>query len=318
MAGEPGPGVRARTRARRRAADRGGVPAFALFGEEHGGDDLEFVHIEDIADRSRRYQWEIASHTHRGLLQIIVVLSGGVRADLDDLRIDVAPPAAIVVPPSVIHAFRFRADTQGKVLTVAERLLDEARAPDAGLLELLRRGPVVVALRDGHGAARERVPAMVHEIAVEFAQAAPGRGAMLEWLVGALLMLLGREAAAGALPGLGTKAPGAAFARFRELVEAHYLEHRPVAWFATRVGVTETTLNRLCRRQSGRTAFDLIQQRLLLEARRKLVYTATTVSQLAYALGFSDPAYFCRFFRKRTGVAPSAFRRRDPEGGREP
>jgi AraC family transcriptional activator of pobA len=315
MAGEPGSAGRAGALSMPRAADRGGVPAFALFGEESAVDDLEFVHIEDIADRSRRYQWEIASHTHRGLLQIIVVLSGGARADLDDLRIDVAPPAAIVVPPSVIHAFRFRADTRGKVLTVAERLMDGAGVAEAGLLEPLRRGPVVVALREGQGAARERVPAMLHEIAAEFAHPAAGRRSMLEWLVGALLVLLGREAAAGVGPGLGTTAPAAAFAHFRELVESHFVLHRPVAWFAARVGVTETTLNRLCRRQAGRTAFDLVQQRLLLEARRKLVYTAMPVSQLAYALGFSDPAYFCRFFSRRTGMAPTTFRRRVMQQG---
>ena len=295
--------------ARGDAADRG-VPAYALFGEEDAADDLEFVHIEDIADRSRRYDWEIASHTHRGLLQIIVVLSGGARADLDDLRIDVAPPAAIVVPPSAIHAFRFRADTQGKVLTVAERLLGGVRGPEATLLEGLRRGPIVVALHAGQGGARDRVPALLQQIAAEFARPAPGRGTVLEWLVGTLLVLLAREAATGANPGIGSAATGAAFARFRALVESHFVEHRPVAWFAARIGVTETTLNRLCRRLAGRTAFDLVQERLLLEARRKLVYTATPVSQLAYALGFNDPAYFCRFFRNRTGMAPTTFRRR--------
>ncbi len=304
----------ARRRATGRAADRG-VPAYALFGEEGAADDLEFVHIEDIADRSRRYDWEIASHTHRGLLQVILVLTGGARVDLDDLRIDVAPPAAIVVPPSVIHAFRFRADTQGKVLTVAERVLGAVRAPEAALLDALRRGPIVVALHGGQDAARERVPALLQQIAAEFARPAPGRAAVLEWLVGALLVLLAREAATGASAGIGAGATSAAFARFRALVEAHYVEHRPVAWFALRIGVTETTLNRLCRRLAGRTAFDLVQERLLLEARRKLVYTATPVSQLAYALGFSDPGYFCRFFRNRTGTAPTAFRRRAAHAG---
>ena len=307
-------GNAARLRAKGRGVERG-VPAYALFGEEGAVDDLEFVHIEDIADRSRRYDWEIASHIHRGLLQIIVVRSGGALADLDDLRIDVTPPAAIVVPPSVIHAFRFRADTQGQVLTVAERLLGGVRGPEAALLERLRRGPIVITLHAGQGSARERVPALLQQIAAEFARPAPGRATVLEWLVGTLLVLLAREAATGASPGIGPAATGAAFARFRALVETHFGEHRPVAWFAARTGVTETTLNRLCRRLAGRTAFGLLQERLLLEARRKLVYTATPVSQLAYALGFSDPAYFCRFFSNRTGMAPTTYRRRVAQQG---
>ena len=48
----------------------------------------------------------------------------------------------------------------------------------------------------------------------------------------------------------------------------------------------------------------------MLEARRKLTYIAAPVSRLAYELGFQDPAYFCRFFRKHTGMTPSEFRRR--------
>ena len=67
-------------------------------------------------------------------------------------------------------------------------------------------------------------------------------------------------------------------------------------------------------RSAGRTAFALIQSRVLLEARRKPIYTAMPVSQLTYELGFSDPAYFTRFFRKLSGVTPAAFRMQGAAG----
>jgi AraC family transcriptional activator of pobA len=52
----------------------------------------------------------------------------------------------------------------------------------------------------------------------------------------------------------------------------------------------------------------LINQRLLLEAKRNLVYTTLTVYQVADSLGFSEPAYFSRFFKRATGLTPKAFR----------
>jgi AraC family transcriptional activator of pobA len=52
----------------------------------------------------------------------------------------------------------------------------------------------------------------------------------------------------------------------------------------------------------------LIHQRLLLEAKRNLVYTSMTVAQVADSLGFSEAAYFSRFFRRATGLSPRAFR----------
>jgi AraC family transcriptional activator of pobA len=54
----------------------------------------------------------------------------------------------------------------------------------------------------------------------------------------------------------------------------------------------------------------LIQQRLALEARRRLVYAAGSVSSIAGELGFKDAAYFSRFFRRHSGVGPADFRRR--------
>jgi len=95
--------------------------------------------------------------------------------------------------------------------------------------------------------------------------------------------------------------------RFRHLIESRYLKHWPVERYARHLSLSETSLNRLCRRLAGSTAFDLIQQRLALEARRRLVYAASPVSGIAEELGFKDPAYFSRFFRRHSGVSPVDF-----------
>lgn len=55
-----------------------------------------------------------------------------------------------------------------------------------------------------------------------------------------------------------------------------------------------------------------MHQRIVLEAKRDLIYTSLTINQLADSLGFADPAYFSRFFRRMTGLSPRDFRRREP------
>ncbi|MNC62696.1 Bifunctional transcriptional activator/DNA repair enzyme AdaA [compost metagenome] len=67
-------------------------------------------------------------------------------------------------------------------------------------------------------------------------------------------------------------------------------------------------LNNLCRELAGQTALQIIHQRLLLEAKRNLIYTNMSISQLSDGLGFSDPTYFSRFFRRLCGQTPNAFR----------
>jgi AraC family transcriptional activator of pobA len=60
---------------------------------------------------------------------------------------------------------------------------------------------------------------------------------------------------------------------------------------------------------AGKSAFEIGQDRLMLEACRKLTYAPSSIATIAYELGFQDPAYFSRLFRKRLGVTPGEFRR---------
>jgi AraC family transcriptional activator of pobA len=98
--------------------------------------------------------------------------------------------------------------------------------------------------------------------------------------------------------------------RLRLLIERHFREsHRP-ADYARRLRITVGHLNQLSRRHLGRTVGVVIRERLALEAKRQLLHTDATAAEIAYALGFKDPAYFARFFRRATRASPTAFRKR--------
>jgi AraC family transcriptional activator of pobA len=300
--------IQTRTRVKQGAT---AVPIFSLYGEQDalaGADSqLEFVHIELIATRSQRYGWEIASHAHRGLLQMLCVFGGGAKLRLDDASFDLRAPAALVIPPGVVHSFQFSPGTQGYVLTVAESLLLLGDATQSALFEPLRAQPQRLEW-DSKDEVVKRVSALLEQILDEFRATHSGRSQMFDWLVRAVLLLVARCVVATPLIG-PARGKSDLLARFRALVEGHFTQHWSVPRYAKALNLTENRLNRLCQAMTGKSAFDLVQDRLLLEARRKLFYIAAPVSQLAYELGFSDPAYFCRFFKKHTGIAPSTFRR---------
>ena len=79
--------------------------------------------------------------------------------------------------------------------------------------------------------------------------------------------------------------------------------------YAAALNLTESKLNRACRSVAASSVNEVIQARLLLEAKRKLMYLPVPVATVAYELGFEDPAYFWRFFRKRAGMTPAEFRK---------
>lgn len=96
---------------------------------------------------------------------------------------------------------------------------------------------------------------------------------------------------------------------FCSLLDASAFDARmPITYYAAQLGLSAKVLNESIRRASGRTCVALLQDRLVTEAKRRLLYTGESCKEIAYALAFRDCSYFTRFFRKLEGVPPHAFK----------
>jgi AraC-like DNA-binding protein len=91
-------------------------------------------------------------------------------------------------------------------------------------------------------------------------------------------------------------------------VEQHYRGRKQVRDYAELLGVTPNHLVETVRRTLGKTPGQLLSARLLLEAKRLLVYTPQTVAEIGYALNFTSPAQFGRWFQNLEGCPPGHFR----------
>jgi AraC family transcriptional activator of pobA len=96
--------------------------------------------------------------------------------------------------------------------------------------------------------------------------------------------------------------------RFRQLVARHVLARRSVRDYAELLCVTPDHLSRCVRETTGRPARELIADMLLLEAKVLLRQTDLSVAEVAFRLRFEDASYFGRWFRKRVGQTPAAYR----------
>jgi len=296
------------------------VPSFSLYGESRlPARSAEPIHIEDIQSRSRKYLWKIAAHQHVGLCQCVYLTSGTVTWELEDSRGTFSGPVAILVPSGTIHAFKFRAESQGFVLTFdLGNLLSQTGAPQQGPIAQMFSMPRTVDLSVDAKLA-SRVARIFESLLQESRQPDGMNSPVIGWLASSALWLLAAHTDAH----LGEAVPPGRHDldrlwRFRQLVEQRHSQHWSVERYARQLAVSATSLNRLCRSLTGVTAFELIQQRLALEARRRLVYVPMSVAAIAAELGFKDPAYFSRFFRKHSGMSPGMFRRRQGAGGKVP
>lgn len=295
---------------RPRAAE---VPAFALYGEP-GAPGADMLHVESIASRSQRYRWEIDAHLHQGLYQVVWLRAGRAQVSLDAEREDREGPVLIAIPQGVVHAFRFAPGSEGAVLTLSARSFVEGDAQGAGpALRTLFATPRVWAFdraEAGEPGDAARLDTLFTLLADEFAAPRPATSPVPLWLARVLVWRLGELATRRAPAAPERREHQALFTRFVELVETHHAAHWPVSRYADRLGLSAERLNRLVRAEAGRSALELVHERLTREACRRLVYVAAPVSRLAFELGFEDPAYFCRFFKRRMGCSPRDFRRR--------
>lgn len=292
------------------------LPAFALYGEA-GSPGAALLHIESIESRSRLYDWEIDAHVHQGLHQVLWLRSGWAEVVLDESRSRCEGPTAVLIPPGVAHAFRFSSDSDGHVLTVNAHLLAEGEAAGMGqALQQLFARPRTLPLEAGSPDVSRLQPlfeALQAENSADDAAEAPVPLWLARAVVWRLAQLGRRGQAEGSDAGQGgdTRRPSrrqALYTRWVVLLESHYREHWPVSRYAEQLGLSTERLNRMVAAETGRNAQELLHARLAREACRRLVHIAAPVQRIAFDLGFEDPAYFCRFFKRHTGQSPRAYR----------
>lgn len=97
--------------------------------------------------------------------------------------------------------------------------------------------------------------------------------------------------------------------KFLDLLEANISAIKQASAYADMVSLSPFQLNSITKSLLGKTVAELIEDQILLEAKRYLLATSNQVNQIAFQLGYEDVSYFIRFFKKRTGQTPEAFRK---------
>ena len=129
------------------------VPTFSLYGEQPTSISREYLHIEEISTRSAARNWQIDTHTHEGMLQLLFVFSGSARVQLDSDEREYESAIAVIIPPGVIHAFKFASQTRGYVLTLDASGL-AAESEDGTQMFSILKGKADVMVLENEGTCR--------------------------------------------------------------------------------------------------------------------------------------------------------------------
>jgi AraC-like DNA-binding protein len=101
------------------------------------------------------------------------------------------------------------------------------------------------------------------------------------------------------------------FRSFRIELQKHFRKQHAVQFYAALLNTTARTLNDACKKFGERSASDIIQDQILLEAKRCLLHHRQSIKEICFSIGFDDPSYFTRFFKKHTGLSPQQFKEQE-------
>src|SRR5690554_1662588 len=96
---------------------------------------------------------------------------------------------------------------------------------------------------------------------------------------------------------------------FKKAVDKNYKKEHSTTFYANELHITPDHLNRTFKAKTGKTAKDYIQARIITEAKRLLYFTDLANKEIAYEVGFNEPANFSAFFKKHTQLSPSHFKK---------
>ena len=284
------------------------IPSYDLYGDRQQSGWTNSFQFEWIPVRSSPYNYDIRPHTHDAFIQILYLTQGEGDVFINDARYKVYSPALILIPSQNVHGFQFSTNIDGPVVTAAQKSLESMASVVMPELVSVLRKPAILQLEESSRHAEALMPLFLG-IEREWRVHAVGQVAAGMSLVMALLVQVARLSNVLESPRMAHNSRKAQqIEKFRALVDEHFRQRRPMAYYASEMGLTAGHLTRLCREVLNVSSQDVVNARILHEAQRELVYSGDGIKQVANLVGFVDEAYFTRFFRKHMGLTPSEFR----------
>lgn len=233
-------------------------------------------------------------HLH-GFYEIIWFQKGSGTHYVDFNQYAIAPGTIFFISPGQIHSFDTKHDQEGYVLKICAELFDDFVSLSC------------VTVQDKDSAALEMlIGAMQEELKKEDSI---GHREALHALVKLFVIMVRRSYA-----GMNPSAPNPhrvsykAFLNFRKLIEENYCRLHTVKDYASLLNVSSKTLTLYVNECSKYSPLELINNRIILEAKRLLRYSVLSVKEIAFRLGFEDPSYFAKFFKRLVKQSPADYR----------
>lgn len=252
---------------------------------------------------------EVINHElHRHDFHFILALEKGRGThEIDFVSYELSDYSVFVLRPGQVHQLILMAGCSGYLLEFnnefyhSENSHSARRLRKAGNRNYFKAGPVLF----------NRLSTLLSSVYNEYREKADGYQDVIKASLDIFFIELTRQ---GPVDKASTTGSGSysqeRMEEFLEHLQAHITEHKQVSYYTGIMNLSAYQLNEITKTLMNKTASDLINDHIVLEAKRHLLATPNQVKEIAYQLGYEDVSYFIRFFKRHTGLSPDMFRSR--------
>ncbi|WP_265593976.1 helix-turn-helix domain-containing protein [Haloferula sp. BvORR071] len=287
---------------------REAIPAVAL-GDYRQSDLRGEGFVAVPYQESRAWNPTLLTPHYHDFFQVSLI-RGDARLMHDFRETKVSGHTLFFLSPGQVHAVKSGSDTDGTILSFTREFFDAGAAGSTELLLGLPffypadSAPWMKVPRHGVAPACE----LFRELQQEFDAAREGAVEIIRALLRILLIKASRWRGLVPASPAAVHRGNALVRNFQLLVERHFNDWQTLPQYAKQLGVTANHLNDVVSEATGKAAGEHLRQRRLLDAKRLLLYSELGVAEIGYQLGFKDPSYFSRFFRRYEERTPAEFR----------
>ena len=232
---------------------------------------------------------------------------------VDMQALEISNNTIVCLRPGQTHQFQARAGMEGYVLSFTDFCFrtdeyDFNWGSQASILRLFTERQIIRISPEMEEDMKEVVLKMIKE----FEHGYSYRSELLKRYFKIFLIYLSRKSEDNTIPSAEQTRETELIKSFMESLDKNFKEKKMVAEYAEQLSVTPNYLNRIVKKHTSFSAGHHIRQRIVLEAKRMGRYTGAGMKEIAYTLGFLDPAHFSRFFKAFAGTNFSTFKRGTP------
>lgn len=248
-------------------------------------------------------------HHRHNFQELIWVASGAGQHEIDGKRLAIHPDTVYLIAQGQVHCFLEAKGIHGYVLSFTDDFLPDSATPAGRFYHALFNNVQTLPALHIDKKDSQSIKQLLKLIDEEYEHTYPTADvAVLQHLLQALLIKIERLLYDSATAHENSEADNSLLSRFLTVLEANYTIHHDVEFYTQALATTPRQLSAAVKQHLGKTAKQIIEERLILEAKRNLRFTDMKIKTIAEQLGFSDSSYFSKVFRRHAKTSPQAFK----------